>query len=97
MPAETHQLGREVDHRSVLDLLVTMLGEDSEANAHATFESLGIQNEDLPAVWRAVCEEYAERALAPDLDPGILESSMTLESAAHIMVRLLSGKAPDGG
>lgn len=97
MPAETHQRGRAADAASVLELLVALL-EDGAAHAGrgATFESLGVDAQGLGDLWQAVREELGERGLGPDLDPEVLEPSMTLEAAAEIMARLLGDGGDDG-
>lgn len=89
MPAETHQRGRHACAQSVLELLVTLLEDSFEVRADSTLPSLGVDNECLLALWDAVCEEFAERALGPEIEPDAIEASMTLETAARIMARLL--------
>lgn len=91
MPAETNQRGRSADATDVLDLLLSLLSDPDDATAGSTLAALGVDDEDLDALWDAVCEEYAERSLAPELEPELLQIWMTLEAAACIMAAWLSG------
>lgn len=96
-PAETHQLGHQVAAEDVLDLLLALLGECADVRGDWTLASLGVDDEALSALWDAVCEEFAERTLGPELDPGTLEETMTLEAAAQLMARLLAESGDDAG
>lgn len=94
MPAETHQLGCEVGPGRVLDLLLALLGDPPEADPGPTLASLGVDDEALSALWDAVCEEFAEGSLGPELEPGVLAVTMTLADAATSMARLLRRQTP---
>jgi hypothetical protein len=96
MPAETHQLGCHAGPQEVLDLLRALLGDPAD-NGDATLASLGVDDEELAALWDAVCEEFAERTIGPELEPGTLSASMTLDAAAHTLARLLAETSDDGG
>jgi hypothetical protein len=95
MPAETHQLGRQVAARDVLDLLEALLDSAGDAQGSSTLVSLGVDEEAPSALWGAVCEEFAERTIGPELEPGTLEVTMTLEEVARTMARLLSETIDD--
>ena len=97
MPAETHQLGGEVDSQNVLELLLALLEDPARTDGCSTLASLGVDDEGLLALWDAVCEEYAERSLGPELEPGVLRVSMTLEVASTIMAKLVVARRDDAG
>ena len=94
MPAETHRLGCNADAKDVAALL-WMLLDDPDAHdpnaATRTLAELGVDAADLMDLWAAVCEEFGERPLGPELDPGVLELDMTIEAAAAAMADLLAG------
>lgn len=88
MPAETHQQGRLAGREEVLGLLSVLLGDIPEG---ATLVTLGI--DDDPALWDlwdAVREEFGERTLGPVDGADVLEKTMTVETAATMMARLLT-------
>lgn len=89
MPAETHQLGRDFDARDVLALL----GDRALTDSGRTLASFGFDDQGLAALWEAVCEEFAERSLGPELEPGTVEVSMTIDAAAATMATLLDDSA----
>ena len=97
MPAETHQLGGEVDSRNVLELLLALLEDPAPTDGCSTLASLGVDDEGLFALWDAVCEEFAERSVGPELEPGVLRVSMTLEVASTVMAKLLMARRDDVG
>ncbi len=45
----------------------------------------------------AICEEFGERSLGPELDPGVLDVSLTIEAAAAAMASLLGARGDHGG
>ncbi|HZU79458.1 MAG TPA: hypothetical protein VE991_06040 [Acidimicrobiales bacterium] len=96
MPAETHQLGRHASAEEIFDLLLALLGGAGDEGG-STLESLGVDDDGLGALWDAVCEEFAERTVGPELEPGTLAGSMTLEAAAHTMALLLAEMGDDAG
>lgn len=97
MPAETHQQGHKASTQGVLDLLMALLGDPADGGACSTLASLGVDDESVLALWDAVCEEFAERSLGPELDPGVIDVSMTLETTALIMAKTLSRRRRSGG
>ena len=97
MPAETHQVGHAGGAEDVFELLCVLLADDTDEDpATATLSTLGVDAEDLGALWDAVCEEFAERSLGPELEPDVLDPSMTLEAAALTMAAVLMAAASDG-
>ncbi len=96
MPAEAHQLGPSVQAHDVVDLLCLLLADQPfDDPAGATLSALGVDDEGLSALWDAVCEEFAERTLGPDLEAGVLDVSMTLADAAVAMAALLTSSSGD--
>ena len=95
MPAETHQMGRHLEPATVLELLFALLADATNTDATSTLASLGVDEEELVAMWDAVCEEFAERALGPEPEPGMFDVSLTPEAAASAMAQLLEKASPD--
>jgi len=92
MPAETHQLGQAVGADDVVELICGLLGDQDQtgvAGATATLAELGVSAESLGDLWDAVCEEFAERALGPEVDPDFLDPSMSVHDAAIAMTVVL--------
>ena len=93
MPVETRQLGGDTDISKVAALLWMLLGdpdvEDSSV-ASRTLAECGVDAGSVLDLWAAVCEEFGERSLDPELDPGALELTMTVETAAAAMAGLLA-------
>ncbi|HVC71127.1 MAG TPA: hypothetical protein VNC61_12805 [Acidimicrobiales bacterium] len=98
MPAETHQVGREANSAEVRALLWMLLGdravEDPDA-ANGTLAELGVDAVGVMDLWAAVCEEFGDRSLGPEIDLDALDPNMTVTVAAATMARLLRG--PDDG
>jgi hypothetical protein len=90
MPAETHQHGGPVDTTTVLDLLRTLLSEEDDVAEDTVLSDLGVDIAKLIALWTAVCEEFAERTVRPELDPADLDPQMTVAEAAEVMATLLT-------
>jgi hypothetical protein len=90
MPAETHQHGRTADTETVTMLLCTLLRDDDEITEDAVLSDLGVGADDCGALWDAVREELAERAVGPELDPSDLDPQMTVAEAAEAMAALLT-------
>ena len=90
MPAESHRLGGATRKEDVLSLLRMLLGDpdvdDCEGTSLAEF---GVDTEGLMDLWAAVCEEFGERSLGPEIDPGDLDPAMSVGSAAATMADLL--------
>ncbi|MGH9107106.1 MAG: hypothetical protein ACRDZX_15000 [Acidimicrobiales bacterium] len=96
MPVELHQVGHDVGAADVVELLWALLDHDNRfaAPGDATLADCDVQAEDLKWLWGAVCEEFSEHPLAPELSPGALDLSMTLEQAASVMALALSRVPP---
>lgn len=90
-------MGRHFEPSDILDLLIVLLGDPGEADPTSTLASLGIDDDGLIALWDAVCEEFAERSVGPELEPGTLEAFLSLEAAASAMARLLEDAHPRAG
>ena len=93
MPAETHRLGCNADAKDVAPLLWMLLNDSDAHDSNAATRTLaerGVDAADLMDLWAAVCEEFGERSLRPELDPGALELDMTIEAAATAMAGLLA-------
>lgn len=101
MPAETHQQGRRADSTRVAEFLAVLLdvsgGAVEDSDALPTLAGCGVAVEDHGWLWEAVCEEFAERSLTPEWEPGDLDLAMTLDEAAEVMAQALGGGGEDGG
>jgi hypothetical protein len=93
MPAETHQLGCSANSVDVAALLWVLLDDPEAHNSNSATRTLadrGVDAAGLMDLWAAVCEEFGECSLGPELDPGALDLDMTVETAAATMARLLA-------
>jgi len=90
MPAETHQHGRAVDTKAVLDFLCALLSDEDDVAEDAVLSGLGVDIASLIALWSAVCEDFAERTVGPELGPADLDPQMTVAEAAEAMAALLA-------
>ena len=97
MPAETHRRGSEIEMEDVRALLEVLLYDAAtEQVGNGTLASRGVGADELYDLWDAVCEEFGERTLGPEIDPAELNPCMTLEEAATAMVRLLVAEGDHG-
>lgn len=94
MPADTHQIGRQIAEDEILALLIGLLDDPADGEATILADA-GVDENVLGALWDAVCEEFAERTLGPEFDAEVLEPTMTLRAAAHAMVALLRSPSHD--
>ena len=94
MPVEARQLGGDTDISKVVALLWMLLGdpdvEDSSV-ASRTLAECGVDAGGVLDLWAAVCEEFGERSLEPEIEPGALDPNMTVTTAAATMANLLAG------
>lgn len=97
MPAETHQLGRHVDAEGIAELLISLLERDTPLSADVTLAECGLGDDDVHWLWEAVCEEFSERTLSPELGAGALLPGMTIGRAAAVMAGMLADGGDDGG
>lgn len=98
MPAETHQLGCNADPGEVEALLWMLIGDpeiEDPTAATMTLAELGIDAIAMADLWAAVCEEFGERSLGPEIDPGALDPNVTVAVAAGTMASRL-GHGSDG-
>jgi hypothetical protein len=86
MPGETHQVIPGIGPDAVMALLQVLLdppdGDDSNI---VTLADLGIDGGDAWDRWQAVCEEFGERTLGSEIDPDLLDPTMTVAAAAAAM------------
>lgn len=98
MPVETYQLTGGVHTEHVPALLYALLGDPPSGQAEEiTHVALGVDPEGLHDLWDTICEEFGERSLGPELDPGVLDVSLTIEAAAAAMASLLGARGDHGG
>ena len=93
MPAETHELGRGTDPADVEALLWMLLGDpdaDDSTATRRTLAELGVDAAGMADLWAAVCEEFGERSLGPEIDPGALDTNVTVAAAARTMAGRLA-------
>jgi hypothetical protein len=91
MPGETHQIGYDIHADSVLALLQVLLGPSEVDETGGTIlADLGIDDYGLMDLWQAVCEEFGERTLGPEIDPDLLHPAMTVAAAAAAMAAELT-------
>ena len=83
MPGETHQVIPDIDADTVMALLQALLDPpDGDDSGTATLADLGIDDRGALDLWQAVCEEFGERTLGPEIDPDLLDPTMTVAAAA---------------
>lgn len=63
MPAETHQLGEEIDLDVVLDLVTAIVGVDVDAAGTSLTELELDDDVSILHLWSAVVEELGERSV----------------------------------
>jgi hypothetical protein len=90
MPAETHQHGRTADAETISDLLCALLSDQDNIVEDAVLSDLGVDADNMGALWDAVRDELAERTVGPELDPSDLDPQMTVAEAAEAMAALLT-------
>jgi hypothetical protein len=83
MSVETHQVIPDIDADTVMTLLQVLLdppdGDDSNI---VTLADLGIDDGNALDLWQAVCEEFGERTLSSEIDPDLLDPTITVAAAA---------------
>jgi len=97
MPGETHQIIQEIDADTVMALLQVLLdppeGDDSGT---VPLAALGIDDAGALDLWQAVCEEFGERMLGSEIDPDLLDPTMTVVTAAAAMAAELTNSCHHG-
>ena len=97
MPGETHQVIPDIDADTVMALLQVLLdppdGDDSNI---VTLADLGIDDGHALDLWQAVCEEFGERTLGSEIDPDLLDPTMTVVTAAAAMAAELTNGCHHG-
>jgi hypothetical protein len=68
MPGETHLIGCDIDADTIMALLQVLLDlpEENEPGG-TTLADLGIDDYGALDLWQAVCEEFGERRLGPEI------------------------------
>jgi hypothetical protein len=83
MPGETHQIIQDIDADTVMALLQVLLDPpDGDDSGTATLADLGIDDGGALDSWQTVCEEFGERTLGSEIDPDLLDPTMTVAAAA---------------
>lgn len=96
MPAETHQFGRVVDPAIVAEYLHALLDDESDSDeAGVALAAFGVHDEDIEWLWEAVCDEFAERTLGPELEPGLIVPDLTIDEAAARIAAVLGRGSRD--
>jgi hypothetical protein len=93
MPADTDQCRYRPDTEEVRARLWMLPGNpdaDDPLATTKTFTELGVDADGLWDMWAAVCEEFGEHSLGPEIDPGVLNPGMTVLMGAAFMVRVVA-------
>jgi len=97
MPGETHQIIQDIDADTVMALLHVLLDPpDGNDSGTVTLADLGIDGGDALDLWQAVCEEFGERTLGSEIDPDLLDPTMTVAAAAAAMAAELTNGCHHG-
>jgi len=97
MPGETHQVIPDIDADAVMALLQVLLDpSDGDDSNIVTLADLGIDDGDALDLWQAVCEEFGERTLGSEIDPDLLDPTMTVAAAAAAMAAELDNGCRHG-
>ena len=98
MSTKTNQLGSRAVVERVAALVWALLGDPGgDESPSATLAALGVRAGEVLDLWEAVCVEFGDRTLGAEIDPGELNTSMTLEVAAATMAKLLGQRGGNGG
>ena len=93
MPLETRQLAGDTGISKVAALLWMLLGDPDVKDSNVASRTLaecGVDAGGVLDLWAAVCEEFGERSLEPEIEPGALDPNMTVTTAAATMANLLA-------
>ena len=97
MPGETHQIIQDIDADTVMALLQVLLDPpEADESGTATLADLGIDDGGALDLWQAVCEEFGERTLGSEIDPDLLDPTMTVVTAAAAMAAELANSCHHG-
>ena len=97
MPGETHQIIQEIDADTVMALLQVLLDPpEGDESGTVTLADLGIDDDGALDLWQAVCEEFGERMLGSEIDPDLLDPTMTVVTAAAAMAAELTNSCHHG-
>ena len=97
MPGETHQIIQDIDPDTVMALLQVLLDPpEGDESGTVTLADLGIDDDGALDLWQAVCEEFGERTLGSEIDPDLLDPTMTVVTAAAAMAAELANSCHHG-
>ena len=97
MPGETHQINQDIDPDAVMALVHVLLDPpDGDDSRIVTLADLGIDEVGALDLWQAVCEEFGERTLSSEIDPDLLDPTMTVAAAAAAMAAELTNGCHHG-
>jgi hypothetical protein len=97
MPGETHQINQDIDSDTVMALLQVLLDPpEGDESGTVTLADLGIDGRGALDLWQAVCEEFGERMLGSEIDPDLLDPTMTVVTAAAAMAAELTNSCHHG-
>lgn len=97
MPGETHQIIQDIDPDTVMALLQVLLDPpEGDESGTVTLADLGIDDDGALDLWQAVCEEFGERTLGSEIDPDLLDPTMTVVTAAAAMAAKLANSCHHG-
>lgn len=86
MPSETHQVIPDIDADTVKASVHVLLDPpDEDDSSIVTLADLGIDEGGALDLWQAACAEFGERTLGSEIDPDLLDPTMTVEAAATAM------------
>jgi hypothetical protein len=89
MPGETHQIIQDIDPYTVMALLQVLLDPpEGDESGTVTLADLGIDDDGALDLWQAVCEEFGERTLGSEIDPDLLDPTMTVVPAPAMAAEL---------
>ena len=97
MPGETHQIIQDIDPDTVMALLQVLLDPpEGDESGTVTLADLGIDDDGALDLWQAVCEEFGERTLGSEIDPDLLDPTMTVVTAVAAMAAKLANSCHHG-
>jgi len=97
MPVETRQLGGDTNISKVTALLWMLLGDPDVEDSSVASKTRRVRRRrrGVLDLWAAVCEEFGERSLKPEIELGAFTPAMTVATAAATMANLLA-RGDDG-
>ncbi|MFC0080821.1 hypothetical protein ACFFRE_01445 [Aciditerrimonas ferrireducens] len=71
-------------------LLCQLLSSERDVNEQTVLADLDLGLSDILDLWDEVREEFAERSVAPDVDPNDFDPHMTVYEVAALMTSFLA-------